>query len=297
MRGEKEERCLRIVRNSVFCKDDYPMENPFTHKTYLNISNDEFKKNRCWYINTECHRSYFGLLEEDREQFESALRMAKGNPNASCFPDFIFDKGFIEHFQVTSSMENRKGATHTRKENEFYRKVDSERREIETKWNDLPSFDQVRSESWVFTNPIHSYDFLCDSYKRNLERHMESYRKYAGEKEIGIFMIEYPEIALAMHENVYSDWLNGMSSGDMREQEEFKEYRLSRDKKMLEYIYQFKDEIQYVIFLNCKRFEVICIKNIPYLIKLLPWEYVIYPLCVTTLASTHNISISDEKKN
>ena len=82
-------------------------------------------------------------------------------------------------------------------------------------------------------------------------------KKYAGSKQIGIFMVEYPEFALAMCENVYHDWIDGMSQGDMREQEKFKEYRLSRDKKLLEYIYQFKDEIQYVIFLNQARIEVI----------------------------------------
>ena len=59
----------------------------------------------------------------------------------------------------------------------------------------------------------------------------------------------------------------------------------------MEYIYQFKNEIQYVIFLNQARVEVIRTGNIPYLIKLLPWDYVIYPLQVTTVASAYNISI------
>lgn len=82
----------------------------------------------------------------------------------------------------------------------------------------------------------------------------------------------------------------------MREQEKFKEYRLSRDKKLLEYIYQFKDEIQYVIFLNQARVEIIRTENIPYLIKLLPWDYVIYPLQVTTVASVYNISVPTDQK-
>lgn len=79
---------------------------------------------------------------------------------------------------------------------------------------------------------------------------MESYQKYSGKKDIGIFMIEYPETALAMCENVYGRWIDGMAQGDVREQESFKDYRLSRDKALLNYMYDFRNEIKYVIFVN-----------------------------------------------
>ena len=42
---------------------------------------------------------------------QKAFDEATANPNQSEFPDYIFDDGFIEHFQVTSSHENRKGST------------------------------------------------------------------------------------------------------------------------------------------------------------------------------------------
>ena len=296
MRGERELRCLNIVKDAVFCKDGKPMQNPFTHKTYLDVSDDEFKEDRIWLVNSECHKSYFGLEENNREEFECVLRVAQANLDASRFPDFIFESGFIEHFQVTSSPTTRKGATHIRKESEFRRTVDIETKEIEGEWNGTPSFDKVRSKSWAFSNSTHSYEFLSDSFRSNWQHHMESYKKYTGSKQIGIFMVEYPEIALAMCENVYHDWIDGMSQGDMREQEKFKEYRLSRDKKLLEYIYQFKNEIQYVIFLNQARVEVIRTGNIPYLIKLLPWDYVIYPFQVTTVASVYNISVATDQR-
>lgn len=292
MRGNMELRCLNIVRQAMFFEDGQPMRNPFTNKTYLDVTDDDFKSDRIWLVNSECRKSYFGLLEHDREEFESVLRIAQANPNASCFPDFIFENGFIEHFQVTSSLENRKGATHTKKEREFYRTIESKKEE----WNKTPSYNEVRSESWVFPNPVHTYEFLSKSFEHNWQHHLKSYKKYNGSKEIGIFMVEYPEFALAMCENIYQDWIDGMSQGDMREQEEFKEYRLSRDKNLLEYIYRFKDEIKYVIFVNPARFEVICTKNIPYLKKLLPWEYSIYPLQVATTSSICNISVPADAK-
>ncbi len=297
MRGDCELRCLKIVREMVFCDNGEPMHSPCTHKTYLNVTDDEFKEERIWLVNSECYKSYFGLTENDREEFENVLRKAQANPEASCFPDFIFKNGFIEHFRVTSSSVTRKGATHTRKEREFRRSVAAETKEIQSKWNEIPSFDEVRSKSWAFPNPAHSHDYLVCSLKNNWESHMTSYRNYMGSKQIGIFMIEYPEYALAMCENVYHEWIDGMSQGDMRGQEEFMEYRLSRDKKLLEYIYQFKNEIQYVIFLNNKRFEVIRTENIPYLIKLLPWDYVIYPLNVNTFSSVYNISVPIDSEN
>lgn len=93
-------------------------------------------------------------------------------------------------------------------------------------------------------------------------------------------MIEYDESALGMIECVYTDWINGMSQGDMRKQEDFKNYRLSRDKKILNYIYQFKDKIRYVIYVYRDGFEIIRTDNIPYLLKLMHWDYMIYPMIV-----------------
>ena len=130
-----------------------------------------------------------------------------------------------------------------------------------------------------------------DSFKQNWKRHLESYKKYLSKKDIGIFMIEYPEIALAMCENVYGDWIDGMAQGDMREQENFQDYRLSRDKELLKYIYDFKSVIKYVIFVNSVRCEVIRTENIPYLIRLMPWDYLVYPMQVCTMATVSSITI------
>ncbi len=267
MRGEKESACFGRIKSALFTKSP------------------------AFYCNSDFNKNYFGLLENERLEFANIIRTAKPNPSSSEFPDFIFDNGFIEHFQITSSQVNRKGATHAKKESEFWRKVKSETEKIEEEWNETPSFDRVRSESWVFQNPVHSHNFLIDSFKQNWEHHLESYQKYSGKKDIGIFMVEYPETALAMCENVYGDWINGMAQGDMREQESFKDYRLSRDKELLKYIYAFKGVIKYVAFVNPERCEVIRTENIPYLIHLMPWDYLVYPMQVCTMATVSNITV------
>ena len=291
MRGEKEQRCLERIKDATFTKDGVLIKQPFTGKTHMEISDDEFVKEQIWYINSNCHNNYFGLLEIDRNEFEQILRKAEPNQKPSNFPDFVFTNGFIEHFQITSSSLTRKGSIHAKKESEFKHRVETETKQIEDEWNQTPSFDEARSKSWAFSNPTHSHEFLIASFKNNWEHHMDSYRKYNGAKEIGVFMIEYPEFALSMCENVYCNWINGMAQGDMRGQEEFKEYRLSRDKKLLDYIYKFRKQIKYVIFVNQVRYEVIRTENIPYLLKLMPWDFVINPLVVTNVSTVKNISV------
>lgn len=291
MRGEKESCCFNKVKTALFYKDKQPVYNPLDGKSAFTVDDTAFKANYRMYCNSDFQHNYFGLSDDERAEFANAIRTAKPNPSSSEFPDFIFDNGFIEHFQITSSQVTRKGATHARKESDFRRKVDTETEKLKTEGNITPSFDAVRSESWAFQNPAHSHEYLMDSFKQNWERHISSSKRFSGEKSIGIFMVEHPEISLAMCENVYGGWINGMSQGDMREQESFKDYRLSRNKELLKYVYGFKSVIKYVVFINPVRCEVIRTENIPYLIRLMPWDYLVYPMQVCTMATVSNITI------
>ena len=49
--------------------------------------------------------------------------------------------------------------------------------------------------------------------------------------------------------------------------------------------------IKYVVFVNPVRCEVIRTENIPYLISLMPWDYCIYPMQVSTFDTLLNIEI------
>ena len=262
-----------------------------TGKTQDEISDEEFLKEEIWYVNSECSKHYFGLLEEDRKEFAFILRKAKANERKSEFPDFVFENGFIEHFQITSSKTTRKGAEHIRTTRNFDSKVELEAEQIKREWNESPSFDKIRSKQWMLDNPEHNYSFLIQSFKKNWEHHVQSLDRYSGNKEIGIFLVEYTDVALSMVENVYKDWINGMSQGDMREEEKFHSYRLSRDTRMLNYIYGYRNQIKYIAFVYCDGFEIIRLDNIPYLIKLLPWEYIVYPMMVKTVSSLYNQTV------
>ena len=62
-------------------------------------------------------------------------------------------------------------------------------------------------------------------------------------------------------------------------------------KEILKFIYQYKEQIKYVIFVYEQSFEIIKLENIPYLLKLFPWDFIIYPLAVRQISSVYNISV------
>lgn len=264
-KGEKELRCLNKVKTFISQEDDGLINNSF------------------------------GLLENERKEIIEIINEAKPNPSSSEFPDYIFNDGFIEHFRVTSSKETKKGSTHTRQESEFNRKIENETLELMEEWDKNPSYDKVRSKTWELKNTQHSHEYLVKSFKNNWESHINSLQKYINKNKknvsIGIFMIEYPEFALSMYEDIYKDWIDGMSFGDMRSPEKFKEYRLSRDKQLLEYIFEFKNLIKYVIFVNINRCEIFKTDKIPYIINLIPWDYRIDKIIACNVYTLSNISI------
>ncbi|ERK33894.1 MULTISPECIES: hypothetical protein [Enterococcus] len=69
--------------------------------------------------------------------------------------------------------------------------------------------------------------------------------------------------------------VNELYAGDLVRQEKLDSYRLTRDKKLLDWLYEFKDKLQYVIFLTRTSVEIIKIDNIPNVQTLLPYKYAI----------------------
>lgn len=259
------------------------------------------KEQRClntviWSLNSEGSlKKYFGLLKEDIDEINDILKITKPNEKLSEFPDFVFKNGFIEHFQITSSRTNKDGAKQLEELSLFKNKVEKETKRFKEDCNANPDCNKICSGSWAMKYPKHSYEYLCYSFKKNWENHIESYNKYTGNKNIGIFMIEYTDQALEMYENVYDDWINGMMNGDLREPEKVEFYRLTRDKNLLEYIYLFKENIKYVFFVYGKDCEIIKLESIPYLLKLMPWDYAIAPYIGTTIISSiYNVTIPDD---
>lgn len=98
-RGIKEQNCLDLVKRGFFWRDDVPCEEPFGHRTILNVTDDEFNNGLWqWLVNHECYKSCFGLLEDDRFEIASILRTAKPNERLSEFPGFYIPKRIYRTF-------------------------------------------------------------------------------------------------------------------------------------------------------------------------------------------------------
>ncbi|MCH5248737.1 MAG: hypothetical protein J1E98_02335 [Lachnospiraceae bacterium] len=218
MRGEAEKTCFELVK--------------------ANLNKDVF----------------FAMSYEDDYIVKKAFAEAVPNPKQSEFPDFVFDEGIIEHFQVTSSFENRKGSTMAREKNDINRDFQNRARDAAENLSE----GQITIHS-VETPPYwhkrHSYENYVDSFKGNFERHIESLKKYDGAKKQRIFMIEYSDSALRMSKKYASDLMLEVSYGDLLTREN-PAYRISRDIDMLRYIHDKQDMVDFVVFVNKNCFHV-----------------------------------------
>ncbi|APZ49506.1 hypothetical protein BW721_07375 [Jeotgalibaca sp. PTS2502] len=81
-----------------------------------NISNqDSIEQRSLDFIKNNLNKeNYFGLSDQQFVQLKSWLESAHLNTHSTKFSDIVFNNGFIEHFAITSSSEDRKGAQQTR---------------------------------------------------------------------------------------------------------------------------------------------------------------------------------------
>lgn len=213
---------------------------------------------------------------EDFDLIKKIFQTAKPNPEPSKFPDFIFDGGFVEHFEVTSSHLNRKGSKMKIEQYRLQKETEAKEEELKAEMNVTSCYEgkTIMTDTW---HSKHSYDDFCLSFKKIWGNHIDSLDKYAGDKSTGVFMIQYNDSALVLN-NIYPDIKCGLHYGDLLKREDYRGYRITHDSVMLEYIYQFKEKIKYVAFFNNdkfngKRCEIICVENIPEILKIVKGKY------------------------
>ena len=290
MRGQKEKTALDRIKRFLFC-DKLQQPIVWQGKTIFEYSDDEYKENiHCC---TNCTQgSIYGLTQDDFFEITNSIRKAEENKNLSEFPDFVFENGFIEHFQITASKQSKKKGSAEKADEERFKKETQVEIDAFYKYcNENPCFDHVRSKEWTRKNlPEYRYEYLVNSFKTNVEKHLDSLQKYNGCKDISIFLIENPEINIEMCENTFKNMREGLRCDYEMRQEHFIRYMLSRDKNMLEYLYKFKDKIDYIIYYYEENFEIIKVENIPELYKWIPNEYLMVPRQIQITHKVYNIS-------
>ena len=221
-----------------------------------NISNqDSIEQNSLDFIKKNLHREdCFGLSDQQFIQLKRWLESAQLNTYGTKFPDIVFDNGFIEHFGVTSSSEDRKGAQQTRESTIF--KKNSETSFLNNL--DTSEQDELISNSYSRTFEQHSHINIINSIQKNWLKHITSYEKSMISSEHRIFLLQYLDI------NIQT-----AITPENKCAEIFKSHRISADKLLLEWIYKFKEKIDYLILINpvSVSLEVIKIDNIPELLE------------------------------
>ena len=206
--------------------------------------------NHCWYMtDTEIGRLMQGV---DRAIPTTGTR----------FPDFEFEGGFIEHFQVTSTVENKSegGSEYKREMARFDARYKKEFAEFKEK----APCGEAKVFSKYHPQIDNSHDNLKASFKSNWEKHIESLNsnpKYA--EQLSVFMVDYVvPMGLCMCE--FAPEGSGRTSPY---------YRLCWDKDLLEYVQTYKDFVQYIIFVTHNAVEVIPTNQIDKLLEDLPHPF------------------------
>lgn len=260
MRGVRERESLKRVKDYLFCHKEKQF-NLMMSPYYYEINDNDVLKNIETYILLR-RNCYNGIKFEDIQDLFKALLFAKENPQKSEFPDFILDNGWIEHFQITSSKETNKGSKKEISTADFERKIKNEELEFKKhcELNAVPGFEDCKS--WRKEDVVHSYQSFQNSFDNQLAHHLESSKKYYSNSDLKIFLIEYGDVGLEMIEEFSEKDFEGGNRP-----KHYWNYRIRKDKEMLEKLFSLNDRLDYVIFENHEDVEIVKINKIPEIIS------------------------------
>lgn len=236
--------------------------------------------------------SSHGLTNEEYTDVRNLLKSVTPNDTEkqTIFPDFVSEYGFIEHFHVTSGKMNSKGYETLTARAETQR--DHEKFMNDTMEN-LPKNNNDILFTQHHTTICRQHDSL-DKFHNSFEKtwcdHIDSLSKYNGQKHISCFMISSDDVLETMESSVA---VNGICYGDLVAND-IPHFCLAYDTKLLNFMYQYRDLIDYVIYYNMrwKYAEIIKLKNIPALKTFLEHRrYYIGAVLLWETSSTYGIHI------
>lgn len=170
------------------------------------------------------------------------LKVVSPNPQTTKFPDFISKDVIVEHFSITSSIENKKGSSFMIEKN--YK--DKEVKEKIDEWQKSCS-NTVYESSNVIENVYDNFTYnnFLISLNKNLTYHIDSLNKYDAKGKRIIFLIELQTATMCIYNNnVFCGF-----------------YELNKDKNALDIIKPFANLIDIIIFRANERIEIIDINK------------------------------------
>jgi|LSQX01.2.fsa_nt_gb hypothetical protein len=176
------------------------------------------------------------------ETISQILFSAKSNVNKNNFPDFVFSGGGIEHFQLTSSKETRKGSEfkieesiNKKSKDEYFEMLKEEHLNSEF----IPG--TIATDNYEEVYESFSYEAFIHSLERNIVNHVESLEKSNYQDKVVVFLMEQQTARLWIDEGIIP----------------IKFYELHRDKKALSIIKQHCNSVNYIIYFVADSVEVL----------------------------------------
>ena len=176
------------------------------------------------------------------EKITRFLFAAKPNKNSNEFPDFVFNDGGIEHFQITSSRETRKGSSFQIESTLNQQTIDKYYLESSKAFFGSPIVPGVIIiDTYKTTYDHFNYEYFLNSLERNIINHVESLEKSGYQQKTVVFIMEQQTARM------YID--------DGRIPIAF--YELHRDKKALTIIKDHCKYVNYIIYYVADSIEII----------------------------------------
>ena len=168
---------------------------------------------------------------------------AKPNSKENDFPDFIFQGGGIEHFQITSSPEsNRSGSSfmkeRSRKEQDINNTFKNEIDQIDNNSNGNHEIHILQATE---TYNGFSYEAFLKSLERNIKKHADSLQKSSFLGTIIIFLMEQPTARMCLERDMFHAVF----------------YLLSKDLKALRILKEHGKNVNFFAYLVADSLEVI----------------------------------------
>jgi len=216
MARENENKCLNVIKDAILGKNNI--------NVYSNCS-----------------------LKEIMDYIFSAV----GNANYNDFPDFVFDGGGIEHFELTSSKESKKGSE--------FKIEESKNKQIREKYEEKIREDFLNSKhvpdtfstfTVEETYDSFTYEDFLSSLKRNISNHVDSLIKNHYEDKIVIFLMEQQTARMWIDEGMIP----------------IRFYELHRDKRALSIMKDLCNSVKYLIYSAADSIEIIDLSKLDSLI-------------------------------
>lgn len=227
---------------------------------------------------------FYGFSAEDIERLAEVFSSLLHNGDTT-FPDFYSSDSCVELFSISSSIsDERNGSAQMRQDGELRSKIAQDD-------ENAVSLRDFKRRTYVCAHPEHSYEALTNCLRGQVTKHVESKRACSKRFATSVFVIDLNELDLScMLRPLELVDLDGLRIGDLETVYEGGKphglYRLSRDRENLEWLAQYVNDVDCIVFCGLNVIEAINLHHVREIVAFLPWKLVTAANYAVTFASS-----------